>query len=47
MSFCESRSPKVFEITGLSLDFIPYLIRDGSDEFGIIRGSLKFNDHFD
>jgi len=29
------------EITGLPLEFIPYLMRGGSDEFGIIRGSLK------
>jgi len=29
------------EITGLPLEFIPNLIRGGSDEFGIIRRSFK------
>jgi len=28
------------DITGLLLEFIPYLIRGKSDKFGIIRGSL-------
>jgi hypothetical protein len=29
-------------MTGLPPEFTPYLIRGGSDEFGIIRGSLHF-----
>jgi hypothetical protein len=28
-------------MTGLPLEFTPYWIRGGSDELGIIRGSLK------
>jgi len=37
----ESRNPDFIDMTGLPPEFIPHLLRDGSDEFGIIRGSLN------
>jgi hypothetical protein len=40
----ESRNPEPLDISGLPLEFTPYLIRGGSDKLVIIRGPLK--NHF-
>ncbi len=37
---CERRNLEPLDITGLPLEFIPFLIRDRSDKMIMIRGSL-------